>query len=296
MSRLCNRILALLCFTLFTTDSFCLENGYLTNEEISLFHKQGYLIKKGCLDKHHVEELTIATQQAIETSLASLYMQSDELKKNEDSFIEIQGSRIVYRASDENISIARINGCGGLQPSLLETLQSHKMVHTFFELLGTNKIEHLICQIHPKLPLDGISFKAHRDIEFRKSFDPNWTDILGNGSWAICIIPIDPMSEKNGGLWIDTGSFGEQSQENILWVKAEPGDMLFLHPYILHGSGPNLSDKPRRTLLTGFCAYEANHKAYPGSHVNYCFSIDSENTITKQLSPWANTKIKGDGH
>lgn len=62
------------------------------------------------------------------------------------------------------------------------------------ELLGTNDLEHLICQVHPKLPGDGVSYPAHKDIQFRRQFDPDWQDILGNGSYAICIIPVDPMS------------------------------------------------------------------------------------------------------
>ncbi|NDD59152.1 MAG: hypothetical protein EBZ47_07895 [Chlamydiae bacterium] len=237
--------------------------GYLSQEEIELFHKQGYLKKSNCLNgnemvliQHHVNE---AIRKAYEKSREETFKDFQL-----EHFFFLEGSRVVLNTKK---AIARINGCCGIEPDLSQFIQSPKILYTFFELLGTNDLEHLIAQIHPKLPVDQVAFPAHRDIDFRKSFDPEWQDILGNGSWVICILPIDPMNQNNGGLWIDPKSFNESSSDmDIFWVDAQPGDLFFLHPYILHGSGPNESrDASRKTLLTGFCAYGANHRAYPGA-------------------------------
>ena len=195
------------------------------------------------------------------------------------------------------ISIARINGVSCMQPALLATVRSDKILRTFFELLGTSDLEHLISQVHPKLPGDGIGFPKHRDIQFRKSFDPDWQDVLGNGSYAVCFIPIDPMTQENGGLWVDKNNYPEMQglEEERVWVDAEPGDILFMHPYLYHGSGPNLSQGSRRALLTGFCAFGANHKQYPGADVNVHLTLLEDGTIAAQPAPWsATSSIKSD--
>lgn len=213
--------------------------------------------------------------------------------------IYIDGSRVVYKyRPDQLISIARINGCGGMDPTLLATMCSEKMIHTFFELLDTNDLEHLIAQIHPKLPGDGISFPKHQDIQFRKSFDPSWQDVLGNGSYAICIIPLDQMTSENGGLWIDRNNYPEFQglEEDPIWIHAEPGDLLFMHPYLYHGSGPNLNpNTSRKTLLTGFCAFGANHKPYPGTYVNTRFTLTKDGKISMSPSPWSEGPFFGSG-
>lgn len=265
--------------------------GFLTSEDIALFHKQGYLLKPGCLSQSEMQCLQEDITETIEQALQEIKDCLDLTFSDDDQIIYIDGSRVVCKKRlDQSISIGRINGCGGMHPSLLTTLRSEKMVQTFFELLGTADLEHLISQIHPKLPGDGIAFPKHRDIDFRRSFDADWEDILGNGSYAICVIPIDPMSQENGGLWIDTSNYPEVrgEEENILWVNAEPGDLLFMHPHLYHGSGPNHNQTAsRKTLLTGFCAFGANHQAYPGAYVNTRFTLTEEGNIAVTIAPWS---------
>ena len=266
--------------------------GYLTPEEIALFHKQGYLLKPQCLLQTEIDQLNDNITRALECAFHHIEQSGELSPSDEDQILHIGGSRVVFKYSPNgSISIARINGCSGMQPALLESVRSEKMMHTFFELLGTSDLEHLISQIHPKLGFDGIAFPRHRDIEFRTLFDPNWQDILGNGSYAICIIPIDPMTQENGGLWIDRNNYKEPQgqEEDLLWIDAKPKDLLFMHPYLYHGSGPNLSTTSRRTLLTGFCAFGANHKKYPGADVNMRLTRKEDGTIVITPSPWSQT-------
>jgi ectoine hydroxylase-related dioxygenase (phytanoyl-CoA dioxygenase family) len=91
------------------------------------------------------------------------------------------------------------------------------------------------------------------------------------------------MSPENGGLFIDKGSFPTNSgEEEILSLDLNPGDLLFMHPHLLHWSFENTSNKSRRTLLTGFCVHGANHRNYPGNCTNDVFHADG--TIT--ASEW----------
>ena len=250
-----------------------MQSGYLTPEEIERFHKHGYFIKKAGINGQDISALSECTDQAISRACETIEISGLSSDSDGEHAVVCDGSRVVYRTNaTKGYSIARINGVCGMKPALRETLRSDEMLDTFFNLLGVCDIEHLIAQLHPKRAGDGISFPSHRDIDFRRAFDPDWTDVVGNGSYAICIIPLDRMMRENGGLYIDTNSFGdagEVSEEKLLWVEADPGDLIFLHPCILHGSGPNNSATlNRRTLLTGYFAFGANHKAYPGAEVN----------------------------
>jgi hypothetical protein len=285
-------------FFLLTSISLNAEEtkGFLTEDEIALFYKQGYILKPNCLSSSEMKQLNEDMTTAINRALDEIQVTNDSAC-TEDKIIHIDGSRVVYKKhQDETISLARINGCGGMQPSLLGTLRSEKMVRTFFELLGTRDLEHLISQIHPKLPGDGVAYPKHRDIQFRQSFDPEWQDVLGNGSYAICIIPIDHMTPENGGLWIDRNNYPapQDKEEDLFWIYAEPGDLIFMHPYVYHGSGPNLApNTSRKTLLTGFCAFGANHKAYPGAFVNTHFSLTNEDEISMTACPWSEDSFLG---
>jgi ectoine hydroxylase-related dioxygenase (phytanoyl-CoA dioxygenase family) len=271
--------------------------GFLTQDDIALFYAQGYLLKPQCFSQAEMKQLNENITAAVNRALEQIQQSEDPIVSDKDQITHIDGSRIVFkRHSDQSISIARINGCSGMQPALLEVVRSEKMVRTFFELLGTSDLEHLISQIHPKLSGDGVAYPKHRDIQFRRSFDPDWQDILGNGSYAVCIIPIDPMTPENGGLWIDRNNYPEpqELEEDRVWIHAEPGDLLFMHPHLYHGSGPNLSStSSRKTLLTGFCAFGANHKSYPGADVNTHLTLTEEGTITTEPAPWKQTPNNG---
>lgn len=271
--------------------------GFLTADDIALFYKQGYLLKAQALSQAEMKQLNEDITAVIDRTIEEIQHSKDLTFSEDDQIIYIDGSRVVCkRRPDQSISIARINGCGGMQPGLLATMRSEKMLYTFFELLGTNDLEHLISQIHPKLPGDGIAFPKHQDIQFRKSIDPEWQDILGNGSYAICVIPIERMTLENGGLWIDRNNYPESQglEEDLVWLHAEPGDLLFMHPHLYHGSGANLSpDTSRKTLLTGFCAFGANHKPYPGAYVNTRFTLTEKGQILMSTSPWSQGQLLG---
>lgn len=269
--------------------------GFLNQEEVQLFHQQGYFIQKKAVKNEELEcldKMTDTMIKAVKTEIASeKYPISDQ-----QQITHINGSQVIFKKYSSNkMSILRVVGCGGLEPNVLTTLRSHQMAMTFFDLLGCNELEHIICSFHPKEPNDGVTFVKHRDIQYRKQFDPNWQDILGNGSYAICILAIDAMSSANGGLYIDKSTFppsdkktenGESTlPENIEALTMEPGDLLFMHPEILHWSDANESEVNRRTLLTGFCAWRANHKTYPGTAVNIRLTRNG-NLVEYEPSNW----------
>jgi hypothetical protein len=112
----------------------------------------------------------------------------------------------------------------------------------------------------------------------RRNFDPNWQDLNGKGSFVQSIIAIDPMTVENGPILMVNQSvkYGEiprnifKNQLNeimalneIIPLLLNPGDVAFMHPYLIHGSFPNESEQSRIILINGFAYPGANIKAYP---------------------------------
>ncbi len=247
-----------------------LSASYLTPQEIDKYYQQGYFIKKGAISAYELGKMDIETNALYEKVVKELENEKYPcLDSNQATYIE--GTQIVFiKHKKEKITIKRMVGCGSIEPEFQKILRSEKMVHTFFSLLGVNQIEQLICQFHPKMPGDGVFFVKHRDLDNRILFDSQWEDVGGNGSYAVCIIAIDPMTNENGGIIIDEKSFppGRSNESKITALRMEPGDMLFMHPEILHWSEANWTKKSRRVLLAGYCIYGANHRNYPGDCTN----------------------------
>lgn len=264
---------------------FCstLSASYLSPDEIDTFYLQGYCIKKGAFSE---EEINVMEEKS------SLLLQRVLTELNKDKYpvletnqtIYMDGTQIVFSKNEgKSPSIKRMVGCGSIEPNFMHILRSKKMVDTYFSLLEADVIEQLVCQFHPKLPGDGTSFIKHRDVQYRKLFDPEWEDVGMNGSYAVCIIAIDPMSKENGGLMIDKKGFCFEAGSEIEALTLEPGDMLFMHPEILHWSEANFSQISRRILIAGYCVYGANHKNYPGDCTNDVITKDS---YLVEDAPW----------
>ena len=49
----------------------------------------------------------------------------------------------------------------------------------------------------------------------------------------------------------------------------------------------------RKSGGEGFCAFGANHKSYPGAHVNTRLTLAEENSILTTPSPWSQTPCIG---
>lgn len=191
-----------------------------------------------------------------------------------DQTCEHQGSQFVV----ENQRIQRIVWACGAEP-VLKILGEHKdilgPVSTF---LGSENMDHLICQGHFKLPGDQVDFQWHQDAEHRRYGTHEWRDINGTGSYVQTIAAIDPMRSDNGPVMILPGSHKDgflnlpEGDNRIQYVKEKdlvpvelaPGSVMFFGPYLIHGSLPNRSESPRRIFINGFSYPGANSRVYPG--------------------------------
>ena len=126
-------------------------------------------------------------------------------------------------------------------PELFNLYTSDFMFDIAKELLNTDEIYLFNDQITTKLPKDGFIFEEHSD----NSLGPN-PKLASQGFYntITCCWVLDDFTSKNGAIDIKNKSTGKY---NTLYPKTK--DIIVWDGETLHKSGPNKSNKPRRTWL-----------------------------------------------
>ncbi len=246
----------------------------LTVDQINEFFSQGYLIIPDFFDS---EELHVLSEYAdrLQEEAQLLYDRGLRGKVDEG------GAQFVINEVNNQVQIARIVWAGGKEPYLLELGRQQKVKTPIAQLLDADQADHLINQLHYKLPRDQVKFCWHQDFQHRRNFDEKWEDLNKKGSFVQLIVAIDPMTIENGPLEVIPGLPEEgylgldkcQNPEELLERLGKPresillnaGDAIFMHPLLIHGSRPNHSLSARRVFINGFAYPHANHKPYPGA-------------------------------
>lgn len=270
-------LLSVFCLLLFLFEAALAYTGVmpLAAEQLRFYNEQGYLVQRSLLSDSEVHILSDTINRAIN----AIY-HDEELKSAFKPKAHVLSEGSVYVGGDSKGAIARIVWVGAKYPELLAAGRDRRLLVPVSQILGSNGFDHLINQIHPKMPGDGVAFAIHRDIDNRRKFDPDWKDMNGKGSFVQTLIAIDSMRVDNGTIWVFEGSHKDDRPIKDNPVLAgeylsgamgkpvplllNPGDVVFFHPNIVHYSLKNSSDKPRRVFINGFSSPFANHRPYPG--------------------------------
>ena len=180
------------------------------------------------------------------------------------------GSQFVLDA--DPFRIRRVVWCGAAEPVLSAFGMDQRVLGLAAWALGERRMHQLINQAHFKLPGDGVVFEWHQDSVHRRYGTPLWTDVTGRGSFVELATALDPVRADNGPLRFVPRShlaghldpLPEVDETAAVTPELDPGDVVLFGPYVVHGSGANLSDRPRRMFLNGFAHPEANRRVYPG--------------------------------
>ena len=234
----------------------------LSESQIKEFYDAGYVVLPGVFRDAEIREIGEAFDRLRDTAITLTQPRM------------IKGSYFVV--NDHKIN--RIVWCGAAEPVLLKYGGDARLTLPSSQLLGSDEMDQLICQAHFKLPADGVGFGWHQDSDHRRYGTEVWTDVNGRGSFVQTLMAVDVMNEENGPLMVVQGSGREGHQYlkehsspldavfdgKALPLLMEPGSVLFLGPYTVHGSKPNLSKNARRVFINGYAFPGANRRIYPG--------------------------------
>lgn len=143
-------------------------------------------------------------------------------------------------------------------------------MHAVLAELGVTRPDCLVDQVNPKPPGVGTGFPWHQDTYF---LTPKQREQVEREGGVHVVLALDAADQRNGGFEVlpgshrggartfdyDTGvadlaagSGGAFDDSDRTLLPLAPGDAVFFHPWLVHGSGPNLSDLPRRLLTWWF--------------------------------------------
>ncbi len=252
----------------------------LSDEQLRSYRENGFLVVPDVFSLAEIDEMRRAFER--------LQAQAEQLRETQ----LFDGSQFVVEPvinGVERVRIHRVVWCGSAQPVLSRFGQDPRLVSMALQILGADSADQLINQAHLKLPGDKVDFPWHQDSRHRRFGTDLWRDVNGEGSFVETATAVDPMTHANGPLVFIKGSnrLGHLSVDphtKALPVEAlesgpevvvtlRPGSVALFGPYVIHGSGPNQSDQPRRLFLNGFASPGANSRVYPGDGAGRAVSL-----------------------
>lgn len=248
------------------------RDGPLDRDQVATLRRDGFLVIPGVFA---AQDVAVMRRAFTRLEAAARTMGCSGIYR---------GSQIVLgEATDANLAgvrIERVVWCGAAEPALLTLGADPRLLGIAAQVLGGRELEQLINQAHLKLPGDEVHFPWHQDSRHRRYGTDLWTDVTGRGSWIETVTAIDRMDDTNGALRFLRGSQRHGhvevdpitralpdaivAQGDAVTCVLDPGDVAIFGPYVVHGSGPNLSDRPRRAFLNGYAVRGANRRVYPG--------------------------------
>ena len=228
----------------------------VSDEQISAFHEDGYLIVPGLFDSEEADIL----RKAAHTD-SSFGENAYDLEDGEGGKAQL----VLWNKAGEDLwgAIAR----------------SERIVNAM-EQLFDDEVYHYHSKMSIKKPRTGGAWSWHQDYGYWYQNGCIWPDM---GS---AFIAVDPNTRENGCLQvlkgshkmgrIEHGQYGDQTGADperttaaakvmeTVYVELDPGDTLFFHSNTLHRSDQNTSDDPRWSLI---CCYNTKHNnPYKESH------------------------------
>lgn len=249
-------------------------NPQLTAEEIDTFENAGFLVRSALFRDDEIARMCACFDRLLEMAEQ---MSASGLNN---------GSHFVLGERDGQQVVKRVVWAGGSQRELLEIGEDERLLAPAAQLLGCSRMDQLLSQAHFKRPGDGVIFGWHQDIQHRDKGDGLWRDVNGRGSFVQTLIVLDEMTPESGPLQFIPGSsrwgrvdFGDHDyddpnytpkkppqfrDEDVVTIRAQPGDTIFFGPYVAHASFENKSNQSRRVFINGYAYPGANSRKYPG--------------------------------
>ena len=234
----------------------------LDREQLEKFREQGYLVVSGVASASEVSALNAELDGWIEES-----------RKHSGNWGTTADGKPVFDLepghSAERPRLRRVTNPADFSDLYRSVLFEGRMVDAVADLVGPDvKFHH--CKINIKMPAMATYVGWHQD----HPFEPHTND-----SMAVCLVMLDEMTEQNGALQVVPGSHrgplydhshdgvftGAVSPEVEAWARGESvtcggpaGSAYLMNARVLHGSAPNLSDRPRTLFIVQYHAEDAH--------------------------------------
>ncbi len=226
----------------------------LTDEQIAEYRKNGFIGVNNVFSMEEVEELRRVTDEFVE--------QSAELTDHTDIFdLDFAAGH-----SPETPKLRRIKEPHMHHPVYEAAMRKQGLLDIIEQLIGPNiKLHHT--KLNMKAPGGGAQVEWHTDWGFYPATNDDILEIgltfddmeIENG----CLMGIPgshtgpAWSHHENGYFVGAVPETDFNMEDAVPIRIKAGGVSIHHVRTLHGSAPNISDRPRRLLLMGYQAADS---------------------------------------
>lgn len=233
----------------------------LTQAQRDQFWQDGVLVVENAVDPQSLSDLKRVFAQWV-----------DESRSHTDDFGETMDGRPRFDLqpghSAQNPGLRRVQSPEEVSQVYANAMRNAHSVDYCAELIGPSiRFHH--GKVNSKLPGTATQVKWHQDFLFQP---------MTHHDMITCLLFIDEVTLQNGPLEVLPGSHKgelyshwhngvftgavdesivEAQKENIVKCIGPAGAVCLMHVNLLHGSAPNLSDKPRTLYITTYYGEDA---------------------------------------
>jgi len=235
--------------------------GLLTQAQIDKFWRDGVLVVENAVSAIQLSALRTEFQTWVEESRShsSDYGETRDGRRRFD----LQPGH-----SAKTPGLRRVQSPEEVSAAFESVMRNARTVDYCADLIGPNiRFHH--GKVNSKLPGSATAVKWHQDFPFQP---------MTNDDMITCLLFVDDVTLENGPLevipeshkgplyshWHDgvfTGAIDDAvidpQRDKIIKCTGKAGDVCLMHVNLLHGSAPNLSDKPRTLYITTYYAEDA---------------------------------------
>jgi len=234
----------------------------LSDAQIEQFRRDGCLVAENAVSGEQLRRLQESVHQWVEESRAHDTPFGEPTVDGRPRF-DMGEEHCAQRPA-----LRRVNNPSEISAHYHDVMRNSSMVDMVADLIGAN-VKYHHCKINLKLPGSHTVVGYHQDF----SYTPHTNDDI-----VTALLMLDDVSEKNGCLMVVPGShrgpqyslfdgatftgFVDPEQERALKARevaatGKAGDVCLMHTRLLHGSAPNLSDRPRGLFICVYTAADA---------------------------------------
>ncbi|OED34880.1 restriction endonuclease subunit S [Chromatiales bacterium (ex Bugula neritina AB1)] len=233
----------------------------LTQSQVAQFWRDGFLVIENAIDSEQLDKLKRVFAGWVEESRAHASDYGETLDGRPR--FDLQPGH-----SAEQPALRRVQSPEEVSEVFAHTMRQAHTVDFCCDLIGPDLRFHH-GKVNSKLPGTATQVKWHQDFLFQP---------MTHHDMITCLLFVDEVTPENGPLevlpgthkgplhshWhngVFTGAVDEKiidaQKDNIVKCTGPAGAVCLMHVNLLHGSAPNLSDKPRTLYITTYYAEDA---------------------------------------
>ncbi len=241
----------------------------LTGGELAAYRRDGFLVRRSVFDESELRQLRGSVESAV--VLASRLADTGRpYLLDGKRVVDVGGMTVQFEHSPGSRTVRVIEPVHQLHEGLGKLVDEPRIVTPIGDILGSSNpdagagVAVWTNKLNLKRPKEGSGFGWHQDapywihdcdhvhllpsvyLAFDDASEGNGCLRIIRGSHRAGCLPGSADGSQLGGFFTDPSCFDEA---DAVLLAMPAGSLVFFDPHVIHGSGANDSDQPRRAII-----------------------------------------------